>query len=195
MAKGGKLNAKQQRFVAEYLTDLNATQAAIRAGYSAKTANVIGPRLLVNVRVAEAIEAGKAKRLEGSEFTQAEVLEELKYLAFSNHLHFTVDDKGNLALADGAPKGAHKAISSVKYRIRTDPQGNTTREVEYKLWDKPSTLKLAGRHLGLFPDRIERTPEDVGREPTVIVLNGELPPSVDDQSGTMTTTLPGLPGN
>lgn len=49
------LNPKQQRFVTEYLVDLNATQAAIRAGYSPKTANQTGPRLLVNVGIREAI--------------------------------------------------------------------------------------------------------------------------------------------
>jgi hypothetical protein len=55
------LNPKQQRFVAEYLKDLNATKAAIRAGYSEKTAKQIGSRLLTNVDVAAAIEAGQGK--------------------------------------------------------------------------------------------------------------------------------------
>jgi len=50
-----KLTSKQQMFCREYLVDINATQAAIRAGYSAKTADVAGPRLLGNVRVAECI--------------------------------------------------------------------------------------------------------------------------------------------
>lgn len=53
--------ARQARFVAEYLRDLNATQAAIRAGYSARTADVAGPRMLGNVRIAEAIAKGKEK--------------------------------------------------------------------------------------------------------------------------------------
>jgi len=55
------MTPKQERFVLEYLVDLNATQAAIRSGYSAKTASQQGERLLRNVEVAEAIEAGKAK--------------------------------------------------------------------------------------------------------------------------------------
>ena len=61
---GSSLTPRQERFVAEYLIDLNATQAAIRAGYSAKTAEVQGPRLLGNVRVAAAIADGQAKRAE-----------------------------------------------------------------------------------------------------------------------------------
>ena len=54
-----ELTAKQQRFCEEYLIDLNATQAAVRAGYSAKTANEQGSRLLTNVSVASAINAMK----------------------------------------------------------------------------------------------------------------------------------------
>jgi phage terminase small subunit len=58
----GKLTPKQERFVEEYLVDLNATKAAERAGYSARTANEQGARLLANVSVQEAIQAAKAKR-------------------------------------------------------------------------------------------------------------------------------------
>ena len=72
------LTPKQQRFVAEFLVDLNATQAAIRAGYSAKTANKTGPRLLVNVGIAAAISAGQQARQQRTEITQDWVLERLK---------------------------------------------------------------------------------------------------------------------
>ena len=57
-----RLTDRQQRFVAEYLIDLNATQAAIRAGYSKKTADRIGPELLGKTCVSEAIQAAKAAR-------------------------------------------------------------------------------------------------------------------------------------
>jgi phage terminase small subunit len=56
------LTAKQQQFVAEYLIDLNATQAAIRAGYSVKTANRIGPELLTKPDVAAAVSAAQQER-------------------------------------------------------------------------------------------------------------------------------------
>ena len=62
MAKTAKLTEKQQRFVEEYLIDLNATQAAIRAGYSAKTADQQGSRMLANVKVQQAI-SGSMSRL------------------------------------------------------------------------------------------------------------------------------------
>ncbi len=72
------LSSKQARFVEEYLIDLNATQGAIRAGYSAKTAEVQGTRLLGNVKVREAVEAGMKARSERTEITQDEVIQGLK---------------------------------------------------------------------------------------------------------------------
>ena len=69
-----KLTAKQERFVAEYLIDLNATQAAIRAGYAEKSADVEGSRLLVNAKIAAAVAAAQAKRSERTETTQDYVL-------------------------------------------------------------------------------------------------------------------------
>ena len=70
-----KLTPKQQRFVEEYLVDLNATQAAIRAGYSAKTARAQGQRMLTKVDIEEAIQAAQAKRSERVQCTQDSVLE------------------------------------------------------------------------------------------------------------------------
>jgi phage terminase small subunit len=69
------LTAKQKKFVAEYLIDLNATQAAVRAGYSAKNADKIGPELLGKTRVAEAIQAAMQKREQRTEITQDMVLQ------------------------------------------------------------------------------------------------------------------------
>lgn len=160
--KGPRLTARQERFVAEYLTDLNATQAAIRAGYSAKTAKQAGARMLTFVAVADAIAAAKTKRLERVEITQDRVLEELAILAFSDVTHYVVDDAGYVRLADGAPAGANRAIASIKRHINVDDAGNSVIDAEIKLWDKPGPLKLAGRHVGLFPDRIEVTGKDGG---------------------------------
>ena len=79
-------------------------------------------------------------------------------MAFSNIEHYVVDADGYLALAEGAPKDAMRAVSSVKRKMTVKEFGKSTiteYEVEFKLWDKPGTLKLAGRHVGLFPDRLE----------------------------------------
>ena len=68
------LNDRQQRFVDEYLIDLNGTQAAIRAGYSAKTARQIGQKLLTKVDIQQAISAAQAARQERTELTADEVI-------------------------------------------------------------------------------------------------------------------------
>ena len=73
-----KLTAKQQRFVAEYLVDLNATQAAIRAGYANSGASVEGTRLLANAKVSAAVAAAQAKRSERTEITQDYVLTSIR---------------------------------------------------------------------------------------------------------------------
>ena len=76
------LTAKQQIFATEYLIDLNATQAAIRAGYSKRTAHSQGPRLLDNVEVRRKIQELGAKRSERCEITSDEVLQEIAKIAF-----------------------------------------------------------------------------------------------------------------
>ena len=80
--KNGELTPKQERFVAEYLIDLNATQAAIRTGYSAKTAEVQGSRLLSNAKIKAAIDAGRQKTAEKLQITREMVLAEYMMLAF-----------------------------------------------------------------------------------------------------------------
>ena len=79
-----KLTPKQARFVQEYLIDLNAAQAAIRAGYSAKTARVIGHENLTNPDIAAAIEKAMAERAERTRLTADWVIDELRKLAGAN---------------------------------------------------------------------------------------------------------------
>jgi phage terminase small subunit len=164
------LSPKQAKFVSEYLIDLNATQAAIRAGYSAKTADVQGPRLLGNVGVAAAIQEAQGRVEAKAEITQARVLTELALLAFSDLTHYVVDDNGDVKLAEGAPDGAMRALQSIKRKITSRKVGDeweTTRDVEIRLWDKPGPLKLAGRHVGLFADKVELTGPNGGPIETV----------------------------
>jgi len=79
-----KLTPKQARFVQEYLIDLNAAQAAIRAGYSAKTARVIGHENLRKPEIAAAVEKAMAERAERTEVTADLVVGELRKIAFAN---------------------------------------------------------------------------------------------------------------
>lgn len=77
------LTAKQERFVSEYLVDLNATQAAIRAGYSERTADRIGPELLGKTCVSKAIQAAIEERSKRTGITQEKVVEEIGKIAFA----------------------------------------------------------------------------------------------------------------
>lgn len=83
------LTEKQKRFVAEYLVDLNATQAAIRAGYSEKTAYSQGQRLLKNVEIQTAVHNASKNRESRTEITQDKVLNELGKVAFANAADYT----------------------------------------------------------------------------------------------------------
>jgi phage terminase small subunit len=144
-----ELPKRRAAFVAEYLIDLNGTQAAIRAGYSSATADVQASQLLRDLKVAEAIERAKAQRFARVNTTADSVLHEVSLLAQSCVEHYEVDDFGNLRAAEGAPEGAMRAVASVKKRIRHAKDGSITYEVEFRLWDKPGSLKLMGKHAGV----------------------------------------------
>lgn len=152
------LNDRQLAFVREYLVDLNATQAAIRAGYSEKTAHSQGPRLLENVEIAEAIAAAQSERAERVALDADRVLLEIARVATSDlRRAFTAD--GGLRSPATWDDDTAAAISSVKVVTRRAPGGGEDAEVEYvtevKLWDKNSALDKAGKHLGMFREQID----------------------------------------
>jgi phage terminase small subunit len=156
------ISPKRQRFVDEFLKDLNATAAYKRAGYMAKghAAETNASRLLKDPDVAAAIAAKQEARAVKTGIDQARVLAELELLAFSNLEHYVVDDHGQIQLAADAPAGAMRALQSIKRKIMTrstDDGTTVTREIELRLWDKPGPLKLAGQHVGLFVEKHEHT--------------------------------------
>lgn len=165
------LTRKQEMFAAEYLIDLNATQAATRAGYSFHTAAEIGSELLKQPDIAETIERGMAQRLTRVNMKSDAVLHEMSLLSHSRIDHYVVDAEGYVTLAESAPDGALSAIQSVRRRktTRIDKDGNilTTVDVEIKLWDKVTPLRLMGHHIGLFPDRLEHSGPNGGPIETI----------------------------
>lgn len=148
------LNAKHARFVAEYLVDLNATQAAIRAGYSKKTAEQQGSRLLRNAQIVAEVEAGKAKRAKRVEISQDEVLREIIRLARSD-LRQLFDDRGNLLPPDKWSDEAAAAVASVEVVQRRGSEGVDT--VRVRVYDKTANLTLLARHLGMLKDKVEHS--------------------------------------
>lgn len=158
------LTPKQQRFVDEYLVDLNATQAAIRAGYSKKTARVQGCRLLTYAAVAKAIEAGRAVQAETAIVTREQVLRELKRIGMSD-IRKLYDETGRLKKVTELDDDTAAAVSSVEFE-EVD-RAEIGRTVKIKCFDKTKALETLGRHLGLWKDP-ERPPTE-GPGMTVII--------------------------
>lgn len=167
-----KLTAKQQRFCDEYLIDLNATQAAIRSGYSEKTAYSAGQRLLKNVEVQNYIAERKADRVERTEITQDMVLRELAIIAFSNAADYAnIIEKDAMVEVNGVTVPLEDADGNpIKYRTvepvltedLTDEQKRALSVIkkgrdgfEVKPYDKVRALELLGKHLGMWTDKVE----------------------------------------
>lgn len=147
-----KLTAKQQRFVEEYLIDLNATQAAIRAGYSPKTANEQGARLLANASVQEAIAKAMAERSRRTGISQDRVIQELARIAFVNPQK--VINSEDASIRADATEDDLACIQSVKVKTMDGEKGSSV-EREVRLNDKMRALELLGKHLGMFKDKVE----------------------------------------
>lgn len=161
----GSLNEKQARFVAEYLIDLNATQAATRAGYSAKTAGQQGFELLKKPEIAEAIRSAMDARADRTEITQDRVLRELAKIGFSDirkavrwgeGIAVTDPESGAVEIANGvALVGSEEIDDDTAAAVSEISQ--TAQGIKIKLHDKRAALVDIGRHLGMFVDKTELT--------------------------------------
>ena len=146
------LTEKQQRFVDEYLVDLNATQAAIRAGYSVKTADKQGWQLLGKTRIAEAISEKMAERNRRIGVNQDRVVMELAKIAFVNAADVINSDDATITAGVTADDTA--AIQSVKVKVIPTKEGKGI-EREIRLNDKLKALELLGKHLGMWNDKLD----------------------------------------
>lgn len=146
------LTAKQEAFKNEYLIDLNATQAAIRAGYSPKTAAEQGARLLTNVKVRAHIDAALAERSRRTGVTADRVIRELARIAFAKAPDVVNVEEG--AVYGSADDDDLAVIQSVRVKkIPTADGVGVEREV--RLCDKIKALELLGKHLGMYTDKRE----------------------------------------
>lgn len=128
-----KLTDRRKEFVRQYLVDLNATKAAIRAGYSERTAYSVGQRLLKNVEIQRAVAAAQAKRARRVEVTQDYVLSNLVEVVERTMQRAPVLDR----------KGEQV----------TDEEGRAVWTFDAKNANR--ALELLGKHLGIFADRVK----------------------------------------
>lgn len=145
------LTAKQKLFVDEYLIDLNATQAAIRAGYSPNNADKIGSELLGKTRVSDAISKAMAERSKRTGINQDRILMELAKIALVNPAKVVNFEEATIL--DSALPEDLAAVASVKVKRFPTKEGEGI-EREVKFYDKTKALDLAGRHLGMFQDKL-----------------------------------------
>lgn len=163
-----KLNERQERFCNEYLIDLNATQAAIRAGYSERTAAAQAARLLTNVNIQTYIQQRKQDRVERTEITQDMVLRELALIAFSNAADYAAVVErqamieGVLLFDDDGNPVMYRTVEPVLTAELTENQKRALAVIkkgrdgfEVKPYDKVRALELLGKHLGMFTDKVE----------------------------------------
>lgn len=166
-----KLTDKQKKFIDEYLVDLNATQAAMRAGYKEKAAYRTGAENLRKPQIQEEIQKRMQERQQRTEVTQDMVVKELAAIAFaratdyveirSNGVCGTVVIKPTTNLSDQQIR----AIAGIK---------EGANGIEIKLNDKEKALELLGRHLGMWNDKIKVDGEVTTNNPFEELTTEEL---------------------
>lgn len=148
------MTPKQQLFVREYLVDLNATQAAIRAGYSAKTAQSIGQENLTKPDIAAAIQAAMDKRAQRVGVTADRVLDEIAKLAFFDPRRL-FDDDGKPIHVSKLDDETAAAVAGLDVVTQGNADVGFADVLKVKLTDKAKALEMLGRHLKLFTDKVE----------------------------------------
>lgn len=149
------LTPKQQGFVNEYLIDLSAKQAAIRAGYSEKTAEQIGYQLLQKTSVQEAIQKAQGKREERTQIDADYVLKRLVEIDQMDVADI-MDDEGNVKPIKDWPKIWRQYINNIE-TVSMDDGAGWLKKIKWP--DKVKNLELLGKHIsvGAFKDKIEHS--------------------------------------
>lgn len=166
------LTAKQERFCEEYLIDLNATQAAIRAGYSPKTANEQGSQTLAILSIQERIATLMSERSNRTQITADKVLTELWSIAnedIKNFLKFGYDQDTKSIRVEVKDSDTVDTKNVAEVSLGKDGQ------FKFKLYCRDAALVNVGRHLGMFNDKLDLTTKGESlndKKPTVTLPDG-----------------------
>ena len=156
-----KLTVKQKRFVDEYLVDFNATQAALRAGYSKKTANTIAAQNLAKLSIQTEISRRQKDLQRRTEVSQDRVVKELARVAFSNATNAVQVQPRTIVGADGKEIVIQTVVLTATAELTDDQRAAISQikqganGIEIKMYDKLKALELLGRHIGMFNDKLE----------------------------------------
>jgi phage terminase small subunit len=147
-----ELTNKQLRFCEEYVVDLNATEAAIRSGYSKKTAKQIGSENLSKLAIKDKIEELMLQKRVSSQLTEELIVDELKSLGFYSIKTFINRDNTIATLSDLTTEQLRPVVGIKIKETYTTIGDVTTKDVttELKLADKRGALVDLGRHIGIF---------------------------------------------
>lgn len=171
MAKAGKLSDKQELFCKEYLVDLNATQAAIRAGYSEKASRAISCENLTKPNIQERIQELSKKRAEKLEISMDRVALEYHRIAMFDPRRL-FNEEGSLKPIHELDDDTAAGISSLDHELIYSNKENIGEIKKIRLWDKTKALEALGRHVGFF----EKDNEQGKSAPVVINLGTGIKP-------------------
>ena len=139
------LTVLEEAFVKEYLVDLSPTKAARRAGYSAKSAKTLGPRVFKRPDVQTAIRKAMEERAKRTEVDADKVVQQLARIAFADMKNYVEYGPGGVTL-----KQSGKVDGTVVGSVSETKEG-----IRFTLAPKIPALELIGRHLGMFNDKME----------------------------------------
>ncbi len=187
MAAHTKLAPKRFAFVQEYIKDLNGTQAAIRAGYSPRSANVTSTRLLMDANVQESIQEYKEMAAKRSQVTVDRTIEEYRRIAFAN-ITDAVHVRGGCVYIDDTDDLTPEQQAAIA-EIHQTKDG-----VRIKFHDKTKALDSLGKHLGMLSDKVQV--EHVGEAPKLEIVFRGKPESTEGRPwGQPLKKLEGAPLN
>lgn len=182
------MTPKQRAFVLEYLVDLNATQAALRAGYSPRTAASIGQENLTKPEISEAISAAQAARIERTKVDADWVLTRLAAEA-SADVADLYDETGRVKPIHEWPliwrQGLVAGIETVQEQVGKDKKGKPIFATAYKLKlsDRARRVEMLGKHVfvSAFREQVDHTSSDGSMSPPSLAdfYGGKMPTSVD----------------
>ena len=154
MGREETLTDKQLKFCNEYLIDFNGKQAAIRAGYAEKTADITASKLLRVSKVKEYLDSRKKEIVKASDISIQKVLNELAKIAFSNITDFIKVKGDEISLTDWT-------LLSKEQTACIESVSQTKEGYRLKLYNKPQALEMIGRHLGMFLEMVKDNPNEI----------------------------------